>query len=243
MYYAYTYPSTGSPVWLKEVYTSGSVSSIARSFSQSHFCRQPGASPHPRSQVYLEILPWWYHLLFLLFLLLTLSSLLSPICLHPSTSDNYFIWPWGSVSPQGPYSVLSSSVVSRVGCQRLGTWCLELPLVHHLPSGVSGFTQPDTHPGLVKSEHQSSVSACPEHWNSGGTRVFSHSLFPLHPQPHTSLFLDFFDKKKDVCRRYTTCNFVLCIQICLYFQSLKLRFNSFSHSNNHTLGQHGTWCF
>jgi hypothetical protein len=50
------------------------------------------------------------------------------------------------VSPQGPYSVLSSSVVSRVGCQRLGTWCLELPLVHHLPSGVSGFTQPDTHP-------------------------------------------------------------------------------------------------
>jgi hypothetical protein len=64
----------------------------------------------------------------------------------PSSPALSFLWPWGSVPPQGPHSVLSSSAVSRVGCQRLGTWCLELPLVHHLPSGVSGFTQPDTHP-------------------------------------------------------------------------------------------------
>ena len=36
--------------------------------------------------------------------------------------------PWGS------HFVLSTFAASRVGCGRLGTWCLGLPLVHHLPS-------------------------------------------------------------------------------------------------------------
>jgi hypothetical protein len=48
--------------------------------------------------------------------------------------------------PLDPYSVLSSSAVSSLGCQRLRTWYQGLPLVHPRPCGVSGFTQPDAHP-------------------------------------------------------------------------------------------------
>ena len=90
--------------------------------------------------------------------------------------------PQGPVLPQGPYSVLSSSVVSSVGCLRLGTWYLGLPLVHHLLSGVSGFTQPDTYPGpRGKCGAVLLWSASPEHRNSDGTQVLSHSH--LSPTP------------------------------------------------------------
>ena len=56
----------------------------------------------------------------------------------------------------GPYSVLSSSAISSVGCQRLTTWYLGLPLVHYPPCGVSGLTQPDAHPGLCGKPVKSS---------------------------------------------------------------------------------------
>ena len=86
------------------------------------------------------------------------------------------------VLPQGPYSVLSSSAISSVGCQRLRTWYLGLPLVHHPPCGVSGLTQPDAHPGPSgKCPAALPASACPEHWNSGRTWVFSHSLYSPCP--------------------------------------------------------------
>ena len=38
----------------------------------------------------------------------------------------------GQVPPRSPYSVLSSSAISSVGCWRLKTWYLGLPFVHHL---------------------------------------------------------------------------------------------------------------
>jgi hypothetical protein len=55
--------------------------------------------------------------------------------------------------PLGAPFVLRSSLVSSVGClrQRLRTCYLGLPLVHHPLCGVSGFTQPGTHPGRMES--------------------------------------------------------------------------------------------
>jgi hypothetical protein len=41
----YPYPSTGSPAWLQEVATSGSIFSTTRSLSYSHPHRLPGVSP------------------------------------------------------------------------------------------------------------------------------------------------------------------------------------------------------
>jgi hypothetical protein len=51
-------------------------------------------------------------------------------------------WSRSPVPPRGPHSVLSSSVVSSVGCWRLGTWCLELPLstIHRMGSFLFLFT-------------------------------------------------------------------------------------------------------
>lgn len=89
--------------------------------------------------------------------------------------------------PQGPYSVLSSSALSSVGCRRLGTWYLGLPLVHHPPCGVSGLTQPDTHPGLCEN-HSAVLPRLPT--KSTGTLAgcgFSPiPLFPPHPWLHNS---------------------------------------------------------
>jgi hypothetical protein len=71
------------------------------------------------------------------------SAPLSPCSLIP--------YPRGQVLPRGPYSVLSSCVVTSVGCvgcQRLRTWYLGLPLVHHLPCGVSGLVCPPRAPEL-----------------------------------------------------------------------------------------------
>ena len=50
------------------------------------------------------------------------------------------------------------------------------------PAGwVCSFPQPDIQPGRMESILQSSVSTGPEHQNSGGTRVFSHSLYSPIP--------------------------------------------------------------
>ena len=89
--------------------------------------------------------------------------------------------PWGRVPPQGPYSVLSSSAVSSVGCQRLRTWYQGLPLVHHPPCGVSDLTQTNTHPGLHGKHEQSSLVCpprAPELWHDPGSS-------PLPSSPYT----------------------------------------------------------
>jgi hypothetical protein len=54
-----------------------------------------------------------------------------------------------------PYSVLSSSAISSIGCRRLRTWYRGCSLSTPLPCGVSSFTQPDA-PGPVESVQQSS---------------------------------------------------------------------------------------
>ena len=83
--------------------------------------------------------------------------------------------------PGGPHFVLSSSTVSSMRCPRLRNWYLDCPLSTTCQAGVRGFTQPDTHPG-PRGKHVAvspSMSALPEHQNSGGTRIFPHS--PLYP--------------------------------------------------------------
>jgi hypothetical protein len=54
------------------------------------------------------------------------------------------------------------------------------------PSGVSGFTQPDAHPGQSRNRLAipPPVSACPEHRNSGRTWALSLLPSPLYPPPH-----------------------------------------------------------
>jgi hypothetical protein len=84
------------------------------------------------------------------------------------------ISPGPRVSPWGPYSVLSSSAVSSVGCQRLRTWYGGCPVVH----------PPPHHVGSVDSHKQPS-SVCPENQNSGGTEAFSPSpSSPIPTSPH-----------------------------------------------------------
>ena len=65
------------------------------------------------------------------------------------------------VPPRGPHSVLSSSGVSSVGCWRLGTWCLELPLsTTHRVGSVPSHGQ-TANRGHVESILQSSCSCLP----------------------------------------------------------------------------------
>ena len=89
---------------------------------------------------------------------------------------------------QGLYSVLSSSAVSSVGCWRLRTLYLGLPLVHHPPCGVSGLTQQDAHPGPCGKPVQSFLVRLPA--QSTGTLagfIFSPTpLFPPHPRPRNA---------------------------------------------------------
>jgi hypothetical protein len=86
-------------------------------------------------------------------------------------------------SPWGPHSVLSSSEVSRVGCQRLGTWCLGLPLVHNPPSWGQWLHTARYPPGASwKACGSLPESTSPDHQNSGGRRVLS----PLSPHIHGS---------------------------------------------------------
>ena len=80
--------------------------------------------------------------------------------------------------PRGPYSVLGSSAVSSVGCQRLRTWYQGLPLVQ-TPTVSQRPIQ-----GFVESVQQSSriiLPKAPELWWDRGT--LSHSPLPTHPWP------------------------------------------------------------
>ena len=109
---------------------------------------------------------------------------LSPCPLLPSSPAR--------VLPRGPYSVLRSSGISSVGCQRLRTWCLGLPLVHHQPSGVSGFTQPDIHLGLCEkcvavlprlpTQSTGTLAEC----RFSPTSSFPHTHGPTGIQPRVS---------------------------------------------------------
>ena len=88
------------------------------------------------------------------------------------------------VLPWDPYSVLRSSAISSMGCQRLRTWYWGLPLVHPPQCGVSGLTQTDAHPGL----HGKHSAVLPQMLaQSTGTLAGSglspSPLFP-YPQPH-----------------------------------------------------------
>ena len=57
-----------------------------------------------------------------------------------------------------------------------------LPLVQHLPCGVSGLTQPDAHPGL--HEKQPAIPLCPPHQNTGTLAGRGYSLLlPSSPTP------------------------------------------------------------
>ena len=88
--------------------------------------------------------------------------------------------------PWGPYSLLSSSAISSVECRRLRTWYWGLPLVHPLPCGVSGLTQPDAHPrcppgATWKASSSPPMSTCPEHLNSDQRQALS---LPIYPYVH-----------------------------------------------------------
>jgi hypothetical protein len=92
------------------------------------------------------------------------------------------------VPPRGPYSVLSSSAISSVGCWRLRTWYQGLPLVHHLPCVVSGLTQPDAYQGPRGKRAQSSricPPRAPELWQDTGS--FPPLSFPHSHSPTESL--------------------------------------------------------
>jgi hypothetical protein len=67
------------------------------------------------------------------------------------------------------------------GCQRLRTWYLWLPLVHHPLYGVSGLTQPEAHPG----SHQSTGTLA-------GGRLSPTPLFPYTHRPTDSFFKNWF---------------------------------------------------
>lgn len=82
--------------------------------------------------------------------------------------------------------ILFSAPPLDMGCRRLRTWYLGLPLVHHLSYGVSGLTQPNAHLGLCgKCSGSPPASARPEPRNSGGTWTLSPTPLPLHPQPRS----------------------------------------------------------
>ena len=90
-------------------------------------------------------------------------------------------WSRSPVPPRGPHSVLSSSVVSSVGCWRLGTWCLGLPLVHHRRVGsLASHSQTPTRGRMESMRHSSHVRLprAPERWQDAGS-------FPLPSFSHT----------------------------------------------------------
>jgi hypothetical protein len=94
----------------------------------------------------------------------------------PPSPPAFFPYSRGQVLPWGSYSVLSSSTVSSVRCRRLRTWYLGLPLVHHLPCGVSGLTQRAVHSGPSGKHAQSSRACLPraqELWPNVGSLPFS----------------------------------------------------------------------
>jgi hypothetical protein len=86
------------------------------------------------------------------------------------------------VPPWGPLSVLSSSTISSMGRQRLRTWFLGLPLVHHPPCGVSGLTQPDAHLGPC-GKHVAVLLPAQITGTLAGCGLPPTPLFPTHSQP------------------------------------------------------------
>ena len=95
------------------------------------------------------------------------------------TDSDFFSY---TEQPLGPSFCSQLGVQRCLGCPRLRTWYLRLPLVHHLPSWgtVASHSQTLTR-GQVESMWQSSRSACPEHRNPGRMRVFLP--YPLSPTP------------------------------------------------------------
>ena len=97
-----SFPSTGSPVWLWDMVTSGFISPTAKSFSNSHPYSHPRASPIPGLWHILEVCPP-YPLISVLSPLLSRhlipatlpisSSTRFPFSLPPSSSNIYFISP------------------------------------------------------------------------------------------------------------------------------------------------------
>jgi hypothetical protein len=83
----------------------------------------------------------------------------------------------------GPYSVLSSSPPYSVwdAMLRLRNLYLGLPLVHHLPCGVSGLTQPDAHRGPCGKCQ--TVLPCPKAQNARTLAGYWFSPIPLSPTP------------------------------------------------------------
>ena len=80
------------------------------------------------------------------------------------------------------HSQLFCGVHRCMGCPKLGTWCLGLPLVHHPPSwGPWLHTARHSPRAAWKACGSPPSSAHPEHRNSDGTRALSHS--PLPPTP------------------------------------------------------------
>jgi hypothetical protein len=104
----------------------------------------------------------------------------------PSPPDLSSFPLWGQVSPWGRYSVLSSSAISSMGCQRLRTWYGGCPLSNpcHVGSVASHRQMPTQ--GHVESIWQSSRIHLPraqELWLDMGS--LSLPTLPLHPQPST----------------------------------------------------------
>lgn len=104
---------------------------------------------------------------------------------HPLSPCPLFLSLQGLVLPWGPYSVLSFSTVSNMGCWRLRTWYQRMPLVH-LPHCVGSVASHSQMPTRGPHGGQSSC-ICPPRAprSSDWTRALSPSpLLLLHPWPH-----------------------------------------------------------
>jgi hypothetical protein len=108
---------------------------------------------------------------------------------HQASSSPFGLGAGSWPSRPGPPFVLSSSMVSSVGCRRLGTWCLGLSLVHYPLSWDQWLHTASQPPGAMEKACGSPpVSACPEHRNSGSAcsklcllrqQCLLWALFPL----------------------------------------------------------------
>jgi hypothetical protein len=123
---------------------------------------------------------------------------------RPLSPSALFRYLRGLVPTRGPYSVLSSSAVSSVGCQTLRTWYRGLPLVHPMLCGVSGFP-----PRAVwKASSSPPTSTRPDHRNSGWTRALSLPPLLLHPQPrkNSGILVSLKKRKKKKRNSIRVCN-------------------------------------
>jgi hypothetical protein len=119
----------------------------------------------------------------------TLTCVGTTQCPPPLSPCPLFPYLRGLVPPWGPYSVLSSPVISSLGCWRLRTWYWGLPLVHLLPTPSSvesvASHSPDQMPtwGGMESVWQYSPSpwprATPELWPDMGSLPPCSSPIPI----------------------------------------------------------------